>query len=137
MALFSKKVCYAVAAMYELAKNYHKGILQLREIAEMHNIPKKFLVHVLLQLKQHDLVNSTRGAHGGYQLKKSPQEITIFDIISALTSFTVVESREKCPVLNNFWDGIEEEIIKSFSKTTLADLTLNYEKLQDMISFHI
>ena len=137
MALLSKKINYGIAAMYELAKNYHIGKLQLSVISEAQKIPKTFLVQVLLQLKQHDLVETIRGNQGGYRLKNSPQSTTIFDIISALAAFELIEYEGGCPILQKFWGDAEEKIIELFSQTTLADLTYDYEKLQDMVSFHI
>jgi Rrf2 family protein len=137
MALLSKKISYAIAAMYELAKSYHIGKLHLSTISDAQKIPKNFLVQVLLQLKQHDLVETIRGKEGGYRLKKSPQSTTIFDIISALTSFELIEYDGNCPILQKYWSEVEEKLIELFSQKTLADLTHDYEKLQGMISFQI
>ena len=137
MAFLSKKISYAIAAMYELAKNYHIGKLTLTTISEAQKIPKPFLVQVMLQLKQHELIETIRGNQGGYRLKKSPQSTSVYDIISALTAFELVEYEGGCPILEKFWSEMEEKAIEMFSQTTLADLCYNYEKLQGMISFHI
>ena len=137
MALLSKRISYAIAAMYELAKNYNIGKLQLSTISDAQKIPKPFLVQLLLQLKQHDLVETIRGKQGGYRLKNSPQSTTIFDIISALIAFELIEYDGDCPILQKFWVEVEKKVIEIFSQTTLADLTHDFEKLQGMISFHI
>jgi len=81
----SAKTEYACLAMLELAKEYDSGEpLQLRRIAAEHGIPARFLVQILLQLKGAALVASTRGAAGGYRLARSPQKISLADVIDAI-----------------------------------------------------
>src|SRR5690606_38926480 len=53
-------------------------------IAEKRGIPEKYLVHILLQLKRAGLAHSVRGAQGGYILAKSADQITLFDIVTAI-----------------------------------------------------
>jgi len=81
----SAKTEYACLAMLELAKEYDSGEpVQLRRIAAGHGIPARFLVQILLQLKGASLVASTRGAAGGYRLARSPQDITLADVIDVM-----------------------------------------------------
>ncbi len=58
--------------------------LHLKDIADRHGISQRFLVQILLQLKAAGLVDSTRGATGGYLLAKSPTLITLADIVHAI-----------------------------------------------------
>ena len=53
-------------------------------IAEKRGIPEKYLVHILLQLKRGGLVQSVRGAQGGYMLARSMEHVTLFDIVKAI-----------------------------------------------------
>src|SRR5947209_9752673 len=81
----SAKAQYACIAMLELAGNYQEPqLLQVRNIAETHGISPRFLVQILLQLKVNGLVRSIRGASGGYQLARSPEEIALADVINAI-----------------------------------------------------
>jgi Rrf2 family protein len=81
----SAKAQYACIAMLELANNYQEPqLLQVKTIAERHGISPRFLVQILLQLKVSGLVRSLRGASGGYQLARSPEEITLADVINAI-----------------------------------------------------
>ena len=74
----SAKAQYACIAMLELAGNYQEPqLLQVKTIADTHGISPRFLVQILLQLKVHGLVRSVRGASGGYQLARSPEEIAL------------------------------------------------------------
>ncbi len=56
--------------------------MRIREIAESHGIPWSFLVQILLQLKAAGIVESTRGAAGGYQLAKAPDDITLGEVMA-------------------------------------------------------
>lgn len=81
----SAKIQYAALATLELAARYETGApVQIRCIAADHGIPSQFLVQILLQLKTAGLVISTRGASGGYQLARSPDDITLGNVVDAI-----------------------------------------------------
>ena len=102
----SAKTEYACLAMLELAKQYDTGEpVQLRCIAAEHGIPSRFLVQILLQLKGAGFVISTRGASGGYQLVKAPEEISLADVMQVI-------------------DGAEEPILSSASADSVAGKVL-------------
>lgn len=83
--LVTARAEYACLAMLELATKYDDPKpIRLQEIALKHDIPQRFLVQILLQMKAAGLVVTTRGAAGGYQLAKSPEEISLSDIFGAL-----------------------------------------------------
>jgi len=77
----SKKGEYALRAMVDLSLNFKKGFVQIHEISEKEKIPKKFLEHILLELKKAGLLQSKRGIGGGYCLIKPPEEITLAQVI--------------------------------------------------------
>ncbi len=114
MKIFTEKVKYAIASLFELAKIYEQNsVMQKKEIAKKQNIPESFLEQLLLILKRHNLVESIRGAKGGYKLKRSPSEISIFDIVSALEgSFSVIGEFDNSEVLNDYWQNVEQDFIK-------------------------
>lgn len=77
----SAKTEYASLAMLELARRQHdEEPVRIREIADAHGVPSRFLVQILLQLKAAGLVASTRGASGGYRLARDAAAITLADI---------------------------------------------------------
>ena len=81
----SAKTEYACIAVLELAARHQAGEpVRIRDIAEAHGIPSRFLVQILLQLKSAGLVHSVRGAAGGYQLAKEPDEITLLDVMTVV-----------------------------------------------------
>jgi Rrf2 family protein len=81
----SAKAEYACAAMLELAAS-HGGPhpVRIKSIVDSQKIPQRFLVQILLQLKTAGLVSSVRGAAGGYQLSRPPDNISLLDIIQAI-----------------------------------------------------
>ena len=81
----SAKTEYACIAVLELAASYGSGDpVRIGKIAETHDIPPRFLVQILLQLKGAGLVSSTRGAAGGYELIRDPSEITLGEVIGVI-----------------------------------------------------
>ncbi len=84
MLAFSTKGRYGIKAMYELALHYEDRPVSIRSISERHLIPMPYLEQILLNLKRGKLVKSTRGPRGGYVLARSPDAISLGDIIRAL-----------------------------------------------------
>src|SRR4051794_40053647 len=82
----SAKAQYACIAMLELAGHHGdpNALVQVKSIADLHGISQRFLVQILLQLKAHGLVRSSRGAAGGYQLARPPEGISLADVIHAI-----------------------------------------------------
>ncbi len=77
----SQKGLYALQAMMMLARRHHQGAIKIREIAYEEDLPEKFLELILLELKNARMVESVRGAKGGYQLRRDPAEIRLSEIM--------------------------------------------------------
>jgi Rrf2 family cysteine metabolism transcriptional repressor len=80
----SQKGLYALEALMLLARRYPEGTVKIREIAEDEKLPEKFLESILLELKHARLVESVRGAKGGYRLKRSPSKIFLGQIMRTI-----------------------------------------------------
>ncbi|MBI3822708.1 MAG: Rrf2 family transcriptional regulator [Planctomycetes bacterium] len=81
----SAKAQYACVAMVDLAcSGTDRSPVHLKHIADKHGISQRFLVQILLQLKGAGLVESTRGATGGYLLARSPGDISVAEIVHAI-----------------------------------------------------
>jgi Rrf2 family cysteine metabolism transcriptional repressor len=79
------KAEYGCVALLELARADRTGQpVRIRSIAASQGIPERFLVQILLVLKSAGLVESTRGASGGYRLSRVPGEITVLDVVEAV-----------------------------------------------------
>jgi Rrf2 family protein len=77
----SQKGLYALQAMMMLARNHNQGAIRIRDIAYEEVLPEKFLELILLELKNARIVESVRGAKGGYQLRRDPSDIALSEII--------------------------------------------------------
>jgi Rrf2 family protein len=77
----SQKGLYALQALMVLSRRYNQGAIRIRDIAYEEGLPEKFLELILLELKNARIVESVRGAKGGYQLRRSPEEIHLSEII--------------------------------------------------------
>src|SRR3984893_5792999 len=77
----SQKGLYALQAMMLLARRHHEGAIKIHDIAYEEVLPEKFLELILLELKNARMVESARGAKGGYQLRRDPAEIRLSEII--------------------------------------------------------
>jgi len=77
----SQKGLYALQAMMVLTRRYAQGAIRIRDIAYEENLPEKFLELILLELKNARIVESVRGANGGYCLRRAPSEIRLSEII--------------------------------------------------------
>lgn len=101
----SKKGEYGIKALVKMAINYEKkvNVTLINEIAEGENLPQKYLEHILLTLKNGGMLVSKRGVGGGYSLSKSPEEITLGQVIRIIDGHLapmscVSQSRPvKCP----------------------------------------
>lgn len=80
----SKKSDYALRAMISLSMNYKNGAVQIKEISAKEKIPQKFLENILLTLRKAGILNSKIGLKGGYELARSPDLITLGEVIRAL-----------------------------------------------------
>jgi len=77
----SQKGLYALQATMMLARHYQQGAIKIRDIAYEEDLPEKFLELILLELKNARIVESARGAKGGYQLRRPPSEIHLSEIV--------------------------------------------------------
>ncbi|MGA8010935.1 MAG: Rrf2 family transcriptional regulator [Candidatus Acidiferrales bacterium] len=76
----SQRGLYALQALTVLAQ-HPAGVVKIKDIAAEEELPEKFLEAILLDLKRARIVVSLRGAHGGYQLKRSPKKISLGEVL--------------------------------------------------------
>lgn len=131
----SKRSKYAFKALIRLAKNYGQGYVQTAEIAELENIPKKFLDQILLEMKHAKIVNSKQGNKGGYYFLKNPKEVTVAEIyrlfdgpiaLLPCISLNYYEPCDDCAdeatcELRGQFSKIRERTRTIMSKTTIMD----------------
>lgn len=79
--ILSKKTRYAIVALTRLAREYGKGPMQIRDIAEREKIPQRFLESILLELRKLGILGSKLGKEGGYYLLKKPEDVNLSEIV--------------------------------------------------------
>lgn len=137
MAIFGENVKVAVTAMMQLASLGNDHVASLSTLSKEESLSISFLEQLFSKLKLNDLVESKRGIHGGYYLKKAPHEITLFNIIEAVESSTKITRCKKgsggclpggyvC-LTHKLWRELEK-----INKTILSNISLD-----DLISGRI
>jgi len=129
----SQKGLYALQAMMMLARHYNQGAIRIRDIAYEEELPEKFLELILLELKNARIVESARGAKGGYQLRRAPAEIHLSEIIrlidGPLAPFgdadqlrVLIDRDAEHRALYRVFLAVRDAAAKILESTTLADI---------------
>ena len=136
----SKKAEYAIRAVICIARHAVNNPLQISEISKKESIPIKFLEQILLTLKNNGILNSKRGANGGYLLAKSKDDISIgmildiidgpFDPVGIHSSNHLSAGLEKC------FGQMIEIVNGHLNQFTIKDI-LEIEEPNDFLAFEI
>jgi Rrf2 family transcriptional regulator, cysteine metabolism repressor len=129
----SQKGLYALQAMMALARHYNQGAVRIRNIAYEEDLPEKFLELILLELKNARMVESVRGAKGGYRLRRPPEEIALSEIIrlidGALAPFgdaeqlrSLIDTDAEHRALYQTFLDVRNAAAKILENTTLHDV---------------
>ncbi|MDK1030744.1 MAG: Rrf2 family transcriptional regulator [Planctomycetia bacterium] len=127
----STKTRYGVRAMVELGLHYGEPPLRGPSIAERLHISLKYLEQVIASLKAHGLIESTRGARGGYNLSRPPAKIRLGEIFRALEGSVApvdcIDNPEGCSmhpecVSRDIWSEVGDAIAQVLDSTTLHDV---------------
>ena len=126
---------YGLRAMIELGQRHGDGPVSLSDVAGAQGLSLGYLEQILPLLKEANLVQSTRGARGGYELTRSPWQITVGDVVRALEEGQIMplkcihrtEGEEACNrtetcAARDVWRRMHEGIVEVLDSTTLADL---------------
>ncbi|HNR04943.1 MAG: Rrf2 family transcriptional regulator [Clostridiaceae bacterium] len=138
--ILSTKGRYGLKIMYELALNYGEGPMPLKEVAQRQQLSETYLEQLIAHLKKAGLVRSIRGAQGGYELIRKPEEISVGEIIRTLEgplapSECVMDDEPECSKAENcvtrlIWEKIMEGINNVVDSITLNDMVNDYYKLK-------
>lgn len=127
----SAKADYAVRAALELSASPDGAPVKGTALAEAQAIPLQFLEQIMLELKRSGLVETKRGAHGGYWLAKPPDQITVADVIRAVEGplanihdLSPEETSYPGPAerLRDVWIAVRANLRAVLEEVTLAEL---------------
>ncbi len=133
----STKGRYGSRLMLELALHYGEGPILLKDIAQTEEISEKYLGHLIPVLKVAGLINSTRGAHGGYTLARAPEQIRLSEVVQAvegtLAPVECVNNPKVCNristcVTREIWQEMGESMFATLERITLAEMVRRYQK---------
>jgi len=125
------KADYAVRAAVELAALAGTGPVKADQVAEAQSIPLNFLENILAELRRAGIVESRRGAAGGYLLARPPEEITLADVIRAVEgplanvrglSPDALEYEGSAERLRDVWVALRSSVRAVLEQVTLADV---------------
>ena len=141
---------YACSAVLELALNYDtESPVRVQDIADRQGIPMKFLFQIMQILKRVDLVRSRRGTEGGYTLSRAPGQVTVGDVLRAVSGPFVQLS---CLDSGNFaddcgkqttcqfkpiWADVDRAIGNVLNNITFEELVRRARASQRQLMYHI
>jgi len=136
--LLSKTCTYGLlATLFVASQKGERDYVPIREISRQLNISFHFLTKILQRLTTHNIMNSYRGPNGGVRLAKTPDEISLMDIIQALDGNKIFEGcvlglpgcgeSTPCP-LHQSWSQSRDIIIHSFMSANLANMSQEIQK---------
>lgn len=135
----STKGRYGVKAMVELAINYGEAPVSIKTISGRQNISEYYLEQLFSPLRKAKLINSIRGAQGGYVLSKEPKDITVADIMYVLEGpIEIADCIEgaacdnlDCCATRLLWEKIKNSIDDVMKSVTLQDIVNDYERIKN------
>ena len=127
---------YAVMALADMATFDRQNPISLRDISLRQNISLVYLEQIFSKLKKNNIVKSVRGTNGGYILAKTPEQIKLLNIFSAVDEKVKTvrcrrDSKKGCNgkltkcITHNLWDDLEMHINNFFEKKNLGEFLKN------------
>ncbi|MFI5257116.1 MAG: RrF2 family transcriptional regulator [Gemmatimonadales bacterium] len=136
---------YGLICALHLARRLTDGPVTGHDIAAAERLPGDYVEQIMLKLRRADIVKSTRGAHGGYQLARAPERITVRDVIAAsehstfevhCTSHPVEEERcsssHDCSI-RPVWMLLQRRIDDVLESVRLSDLLMQESDVRDRV----
>ncbi len=122
---------YALKALFDLALQRATEPVKIADIARRQKIPQKFLELILAGLKQGGFVQSRRGAEGGYLLAKSPDSITIGEVLRQVDGPKRSRGgRMAEDPFTDMWKSVDEAVSAVIDRTTFAELVRRWHEKQ-------
>ncbi|MCP4574516.1 MAG: Rrf2 family transcriptional regulator [bacterium] len=135
------RVRYGLRAILQVAAQYGKDPVPVSAISESQEISGKYLEQVVGALRRSGLVESRKGVRGGYSLSRAPEEVTLWDIISALDPHTslvdcvlepeVCDRSDSC-LTRSIWTLLSQRMQEFWTSYTLADLIATMRETGDI-----
>jgi Rrf2 family protein len=135
--IYSRSSEYAIRAFVHLAQIPDGKYVMVKQIAEQEEIPAHFLAKILQQLARKGLLRSSKGPTGGFSLRMSSEDITLFSIVEALDGMAdydkcmsgLAECNDEVPCgMHDSWKDLRLRILDYLEGTSIADLAKAVEE---------
>ncbi|HEU5431033.1 MAG TPA: Rrf2 family transcriptional regulator [Thermomicrobiales bacterium] len=125
---------YGVRAMVALARNYGNGPMSIAAVSKASSVPTAYLEQLIGPLRRAGLVESKRGAQGGYQLSRAPELVRVGEVyrvmegpVAPMDCVSEDASEQTCPLIDGcetrpVWLRMRDAIADAIDSVTLADL---------------
>jgi Rrf2 family protein len=142
----STKARYGLRVMIALANRYGQRPVFLKDIAHDQELSEKYLSRIVMDLRSAGLLDAFRGANGGYVLTRSPEKITVGEVVNVLEDMTPVEcvkdsavcGRVETCCANEVWSRLNKVIQETLNGMTLQDmLTLGLQKNEQYTMYYL
>ncbi|RMD69693.1 MAG: Rrf2 family transcriptional regulator [Gammaproteobacteria bacterium] len=125
----SRKAGYAVRAMLDIA--LHKRPVTLSDISQWQGVSLSYLEQIFARLRKQGLVEGIRGPGGGYRLSRSPDEITVAEIIMTVEAPMIVyQTYGEQPVSKQLWQNLSKQVHDYLNTITLGQMIRDTERLR-------
>lgn len=143
----SSKGDYGLRALFDLAQRYGEGPIQSDEIATRQGIPVNYLNQLLITMRRAGLIESLRGPQGGHMLARSPETITLLDVLAALEGpllpaeptrdDLVPTAPEDHALVDETWAALRGRIEQTLAEVSLDDLCQRKRQRSGSVMYYI
>lgn len=136
--MLSNTAEYALRAMIYLAEREGEGPVRADDVAESLDVPRNYLSKILHTLVKAEILRSSRGPKGGFELARPSSSVTLYDVVVA---FDDIEARRTCLLgrkecsdrhpcaVHGLWKNVATEIAKFFRDTTMEEVVGDAKKV--------
>ena len=141
--VISSKRKYGLVALMDICLYSRSEAVTLKSVSKRQDISERYLEQIFSILKKGGIINSKKGAQGGYFLARKPKDITVGEILNILEGYLkiVSPSEEKndieCFMQKKIWNNINRQIETYFNSITLEELVKDYIEGKITIMYYI
>ena len=141
--IISSKGKYGLVALMDICLYSRSEAVTLKSVSKRQDISERYLEQIFSILKKGGIINSKKGAQGGYFLARKPKDITVGEILNILEGYLkiVSPSEEKndieCFMQKKIWNNINRQIETYFNSITLEELVKDYIEGKITILYYI
>lgn len=133
---------YGLRAVVAIARMAKDGApVSVSDVAESENISDTYLEQLVSRLRRAGILRSYRGAHGGYELLRDPDTVTVSEILQAAGERIIFPDEPKTEGASGhgiaaqaFWNDMKAVVDKMMEETTIGDLIRKFDKKQSAAS---